>query len=174
MVWHFHVCVCVRMICSCCPPSLCPSHPLLLPSLYSLICHLFNCFSITAATVCFQDLFLHSISLVNLGVFRKGFEDDRIEALLHKIEIQMKHQSTSFGLALTSVCDLVATSVFPFRFDFCFITNNSLWVFFNWYILFLFLFETRSCHVAQAQFWFSILDGRVTGVHHDVPQNCSS
>ncbi|XP_008575282.1 PREDICTED: presequence protease, mitochondrial isoform X1 [Galeopterus variegatus] len=35
-------------------------------------------------------------------VVRKGFEDDRIEALLHKIEIQMKHQSTSFGLALTS------------------------------------------------------------------------
>lgn len=34
---------------------------------------------------------------------RKGFEEDRIEALLHKIEIQLKHQSTSFGLALTSV-----------------------------------------------------------------------
>uniref|UniRef100_A0A8B9SZ49 Pitrilysin metalloproteinase 1 n=1 Tax=Anas platyrhynchos TaxID=8839 RepID=A0A8B9SZ49_ANAPL len=32
----------------------------------------------------------------------KGFEEDRIEALLHKIEIQLKHQSTSFGLALTS------------------------------------------------------------------------
>ncbi|XP_036887766.1 presequence protease, mitochondrial [Sturnira hondurensis] len=35
-------------------------------------------------------------------VITKGFEDDRIEALLHKIEIQMKHQSVSFGLALTS------------------------------------------------------------------------
>uniref|UniRef100_A0A9L0SZ83 Presequence protease, mitochondrial n=1 Tax=Equus caballus TaxID=9796 RepID=A0A9L0SZ83_HORSE len=35
-------------------------------------------------------------------VIEKGFEDDRIEALLHKIEIQMKHQSTSFGLALAS------------------------------------------------------------------------
>nr|KAF6501925.1 pitrilysin metallopeptidase 1 [Molossus molossus] len=35
-------------------------------------------------------------------VIEKGFEDDRIEALLHKIEIQMKHQSVSFGLALTS------------------------------------------------------------------------
>ncbi|XP_036198289.1 presequence protease, mitochondrial isoform X1 [Myotis myotis] len=35
-------------------------------------------------------------------VIMKGFEDDRIEALLHKIEIQMKHQSVSFGLALTS------------------------------------------------------------------------
>ncbi|XP_012658767.2 presequence protease, mitochondrial isoform X2 [Otolemur garnettii] len=33
---------------------------------------------------------------------QKGFEDDRIEALLHKLEIQMKHQSTSFGLTLTS------------------------------------------------------------------------
>ncbi|KAF5928002.1 hypothetical protein HPG69_014160 [Diceros bicornis minor] len=35
-------------------------------------------------------------------VIEKGFEDDRIEALLHKIEIQMKHQSASFGLALAS------------------------------------------------------------------------
>uniref|UniRef100_A0A5F8HD28 Presequence protease, mitochondrial n=1 Tax=Monodelphis domestica TaxID=13616 RepID=A0A5F8HD28_MONDO len=35
-------------------------------------------------------------------VIEKGFEDNRVEALLHKIEIQMKHQSTSFGLALTS------------------------------------------------------------------------
>ncbi|XP_077614675.1 presequence protease, mitochondrial isoform X1 [Crocuta crocuta] len=35
-------------------------------------------------------------------VLQKGFEDDQIEALLHKIEIQMKHQSVSFGLALTS------------------------------------------------------------------------
>ncbi|XP_066240971.1 presequence protease, mitochondrial [Saccopteryx leptura] len=36
------------------------------------------------------------------NIITKGFEDDRIEALLHKIEIQMKHQSVSFGLALTS------------------------------------------------------------------------
>ncbi|KAH0627570.1 hypothetical protein JD844_003451 [Phrynosoma platyrhinos] len=35
-------------------------------------------------------------------VIEDGFEEERIEALLHKIEIQMKHQSTSFGLALTS------------------------------------------------------------------------
>uniref|UniRef100_A0ABI7Z3C6 Pitrilysin metalloproteinase 1 n=1 Tax=Felis catus TaxID=9685 RepID=A0ABI7Z3C6_FELCA len=35
-------------------------------------------------------------------VLQKGFEDDQIEALLHKIEIQMKHQSVSFGLTLTS------------------------------------------------------------------------
>ncbi|XP_023404516.1 presequence protease, mitochondrial isoform X1 [Loxodonta africana] len=35
-------------------------------------------------------------------VIEKGFEDDQIEALLHKTEIQMKHQSTSFGLTLTS------------------------------------------------------------------------
>ncbi|CAL8347226.1 unnamed protein product [Merluccius merluccius] len=31
-----------------------------------------------------------------------GFEEERIEALLHKIEVQMKHQSTSFGLSLAS------------------------------------------------------------------------
>uniref|UniRef100_A0A8C9SVM2 Pitrilysin metalloproteinase 1 n=1 Tax=Scleropages formosus TaxID=113540 RepID=A0A8C9SVM2_SCLFO len=31
-----------------------------------------------------------------------GFEEERIEALLHKIEVQMKHQSTNFGLSLAS------------------------------------------------------------------------
>ncbi|XP_039609483.1 presequence protease, mitochondrial [Polypterus senegalus] len=31
-----------------------------------------------------------------------GFEKERIEALLHKIEIQMKHQTANFGLALAS------------------------------------------------------------------------
>ncbi|XP_066441695.1 presequence protease, mitochondrial isoform X2 [Eleutherodactylus coqui] len=35
-------------------------------------------------------------------VVEKGFEPERIEALLHKLEIQMKHQSTSFGLSLAS------------------------------------------------------------------------
>ncbi|KAM4705824.1 presequence protease, mitochondrial [Rhinophrynus dorsalis] len=35
-------------------------------------------------------------------VVEQGFEAERIEALLHKLEIQMKHQSTSFGLSLAS------------------------------------------------------------------------
>ncbi|XP_076014931.1 presequence protease, mitochondrial [Genypterus blacodes] len=35
-------------------------------------------------------------------IITNGFEEERIEALLHKIEIQMKHQSTNFGLALAS------------------------------------------------------------------------
>ncbi|KAF3857855.1 hypothetical protein F7725_011056 [Dissostichus mawsoni] len=35
-------------------------------------------------------------------IIEKGFEEERIEALLHKIEIQMKHQSTNFGLSLAS------------------------------------------------------------------------
>uniref|UniRef100_A0A673M5C2 Presequence protease, mitochondrial n=1 Tax=Sinocyclocheilus rhinocerous TaxID=307959 RepID=A0A673M5C2_9TELE len=35
-------------------------------------------------------------------IIATGFEEEQIEALLHKIEIQMKHQSTSFGLALAS------------------------------------------------------------------------
>uniref|UniRef100_A0A8C6XRG6 Pitrilysin metalloproteinase 1 n=1 Tax=Naja naja TaxID=35670 RepID=A0A8C6XRG6_NAJNA len=33
---------------------------------------------------------------------KNGFEKERIDALLHKIEIQMKHQSTHFGLVLAS------------------------------------------------------------------------
>ncbi|XP_062260148.1 presequence protease, mitochondrial [Platichthys flesus] len=35
-------------------------------------------------------------------IIQNGFEEERIEALLHKIEIQMKHQSTNFGLSLAS------------------------------------------------------------------------
>ncbi|TDH05438.1 hypothetical protein EPR50_G00122200 [Perca flavescens] len=35
-------------------------------------------------------------------IIEKGFEEERIEALLHKIEIQIKHQSTNFGLSLSS------------------------------------------------------------------------
>ncbi|KAG8138804.1 putative Presequence proteaseserine-threonine protein [Naja naja] len=35
-------------------------------------------------------------------VIENGFEKERIDALLHKIEIQMKHQSTHFGLVLAS------------------------------------------------------------------------
>ncbi|XP_047446462.1 presequence protease, mitochondrial [Mugil cephalus] len=35
-------------------------------------------------------------------IIDNGFEEERIEALLHKVEIQMKHQSTNFGLALAS------------------------------------------------------------------------
>uniref|UniRef100_A0AAV2JTL0 Presequence protease, mitochondrial n=1 Tax=Knipowitschia caucasica TaxID=637954 RepID=A0AAV2JTL0_KNICA len=35
-------------------------------------------------------------------IIQDGFEEERIEGLLHKIEIQMKHQSTNFGLALAS------------------------------------------------------------------------
>ncbi|XP_041805663.1 presequence protease, mitochondrial [Chelmon rostratus] len=36
------------------------------------------------------------------AIIENGFEEERIEALLHKIEIQMKHQSTNFGLSLAS------------------------------------------------------------------------
>ncbi|XP_017284999.1 presequence protease, mitochondrial [Kryptolebias marmoratus] len=35
-------------------------------------------------------------------IVENGFEEERIEALLHRIEIQMKHQSTNFGLSLAS------------------------------------------------------------------------
>ncbi|XP_032387817.1 presequence protease, mitochondrial [Etheostoma spectabile] len=35
-------------------------------------------------------------------IIEKGFEEERIEALLHKLEIQIKHQSTNFGLSLAS------------------------------------------------------------------------
>ncbi|XP_051983778.1 presequence protease, mitochondrial-like [Xyrauchen texanus] len=44
----------------------------------------------------------HIIAQTIDDIIETGFEEERIEALLHKIEIQIKHQSTSFGLALTS------------------------------------------------------------------------
>lgn len=56
--------------------------------------------------------------------FRTGFEEEQIEALLHRIEIQMKHQSTSFGLALASV------------------SSTHTFVFTNVYLYFLFYFAT--------------------------------
>ena len=31
---------------------------------------------------------------------REGFEPERVEAILHKIEIGLKHQTTQFGLHL--------------------------------------------------------------------------
>ncbi|KAB1253823.1 Presequence protease; mitochondrial [Camelus dromedarius] len=50
-----------------------------------------------------RDLVDRTLDDVILYLLEQGFEDDRIEALLHKVEIQMKHQSASFGLALASV-----------------------------------------------------------------------
>lgn len=35
-------------------------------------------------------------------IIKDGFEEERIEAALHRFEIQMKHQSTNFGLSLAS------------------------------------------------------------------------
>ncbi|XP_051281602.1 presequence protease, mitochondrial [Dicentrarchus labrax] len=35
-------------------------------------------------------------------IIERGFEEERIEALLHKLEIEIKHQTTNFGLALAS------------------------------------------------------------------------
>ena len=34
---------------------------------------------------------------------RTGFEEERIEAILHMIELSQKHQTTSFGLGIASV-----------------------------------------------------------------------
>ncbi|KAG7524059.1 presequence protease, mitochondrial [Solea senegalensis] len=42
------------------------------------------------------------ISQTMEDIIENGFAEERIEALLHKIEIQMKHQSTNFGLSLAS------------------------------------------------------------------------
>lgn len=44
----------------------------------------------------------HIISQTINNIIENGFEEERIEALLHKIEISMKHQSTNFGLSLAS------------------------------------------------------------------------
>ena len=33
-----------------------------------------------------------------------GFEEERVNAVVHQIELAMKHQSSNFGLSLISVC----------------------------------------------------------------------
>ena len=43
-----------------------------------------------------------SVSLV-FFVHRAGFEEERIDAILHRIEISQKHQSSNFGLNLIAV-----------------------------------------------------------------------
>lgn len=48
------------------------------------------------------DRVKHIIAQTIDDIITTGFEEEQVEALLHKIEIQIKHQSTSFGLALTS------------------------------------------------------------------------
>uniref|UniRef100_A0A4W6CGR2 Presequence protease, mitochondrial n=1 Tax=Lates calcarifer TaxID=8187 RepID=A0A4W6CGR2_LATCA len=49
-------------------------------------------------------------------IIENGFEEERIEALLHKIEIQMKHQSTNFVSSLLTFCVYVfIDSVAKFR-----------------------------------------------------------
>ncbi|XP_051872579.1 presequence protease, mitochondrial [Pristis pectinata] len=62
------------------------------------------CFSIGLQGIAEQDIktVKQIIEKVIDEVIEKGFEEERIEALLHKIEIQLKHQTTNFGLALAS------------------------------------------------------------------------
>uniref|UniRef100_A0A2I4CMQ5 Presequence protease, mitochondrial n=1 Tax=Austrofundulus limnaeus TaxID=52670 RepID=A0A2I4CMQ5_AUSLI len=48
------------------------------------------------------ELVKELISLTILDIIETGFKEERIEALLHQIEIQLKHQSTKFGLSLAS------------------------------------------------------------------------
>ncbi|KAJ8396104.1 hypothetical protein AAFF_G00021770 [Aldrovandia affinis] len=60
----------------------------------------------------FSSAFIRDLHTVNKNIkiisqtideiIVNGFEEERIEALLHKLEIQMKHQSTGFGLSLAS------------------------------------------------------------------------
>ncbi len=37
---------------------------------------------------------------MNMILFREGFEQERVDALLHRIELGLKHQSGKFGLHL--------------------------------------------------------------------------
>ncbi|XP_060681082.1 presequence protease, mitochondrial isoform X2 [Hemiscyllium ocellatum] len=62
------------------------------------------CFTIGLQGIAEQDIKVvkEIIAKVIDEVIENGFEQERIEALLHKIEIQLKHQTTNFGLALAS------------------------------------------------------------------------
>uniref|UniRef100_UPI00398ED8F7 presequence protease, mitochondrial isoform X1 n=3 Tax=Pristiophorus japonicus TaxID=55135 RepID=UPI00398ED8F7 len=62
------------------------------------------CFSVGLQGIAEQDVktVKQIINKTIDEVIENGFEEERIEALLHKIEIQLKHQTTNFGLALAS------------------------------------------------------------------------
>ncbi|XP_042202889.1 presequence protease, mitochondrial isoform X4 [Callorhinchus milii] len=62
------------------------------------------CFSVGLQGIAEQDIQTVKQIIVKIidETIKNGFEEERIEALLHKIEIQQKHQSTNFGLALAS------------------------------------------------------------------------
>ncbi|XP_078393555.1 presequence protease, mitochondrial [Cetorhinus maximus] len=62
------------------------------------------CFSVGLQGIAEQDVkaVKQIITKIVDEVIENGFEEERIEALLHKIEIQLKHQTTHFGLALAS------------------------------------------------------------------------
>ncbi len=81
-----------------------------------------------------QEEKISTVRKINLFSFvivhRNGFEEERIEALLHKIEIQMKHQSTNFGLSLASVSSLL----FIYNLHFVFTTTRTLHVFMNLHV----------------------------------------
>ena len=42
----------------------------------------------------------YSIQCINSPCYREGFEAERIEAVLHSIELGQKHQTDKFGLHL--------------------------------------------------------------------------
>ena len=39
-------------------------------------------------------------------VIKDGFEQSRIDALLHRIELGTKHQTSNFGLGIVMVCNI--------------------------------------------------------------------
>ena len=59
----------------------------------------------------------YSRSLIEMRFIpcRQGFEPERVEAILHKIEIGLKHQTTQFGLHL----GVVSLTVLQLQYHCC-------------------------------------------------------
>ena len=69
---------------------------------YFITCKILMSFAIrhSPKTDCVLLLLLLELSLF---VFREGFSETRVKAVLHQIEMGLKHQSSNFGLSLMLV-----------------------------------------------------------------------
>ena len=54
---------------------------------------------------CFNWLKIY-YNIKYISSFRTGFEEERIDAILHRIQLSQKHQSSNFGLSLIAVSSL--------------------------------------------------------------------
>ena len=53
-----------------------------------------------------QTIDSNYLGIILTQCFRKGFEEERVESVLHQIELQLKHQTSHYGRSLMMVMDV--------------------------------------------------------------------